>query len=392
MPVKLNPGDRKILLAAAAVFLVLVAAAVIFTAPGDTENRVPTTYSVGSEGAKAAYLLLKESGYQVERWEKSPTQLPNGKQKVLILAEPSGFANENERKALENFLQSGGRVIAIGSLASFFLPHGSASFDEVEGGIAWQKFDALAPSAITRAAPQITLTPRARWARESVALALYGDDNRAVVVHYPFGEGEVFWWASATPLSNAGIRGPGNLGFFLASIGDKQSTQVLWDEYFHGYGRTYERAKGHPMLKGLFAQFAILGLATLWTFSRRSGPLRSSPEPSRLSPLEFVETLGGLYQQAHAASVAVDVYDQRFRYWVTRRLGLSNNATPQELERSVRERWKLDDNQFASVLQASASARYQPDLPPKQALKLVQTLHSYATKLQLFPTGAKEKR
>jgi hypothetical protein len=98
-----------------------------------------------------------------------------------------------------------------------------------------------------------------------------------------------------------------------------------------------------------------------------------------------VETLGGLYQQAHAASVAVDVYYQRFHYWVTRRLGLNKNATPEEIARAVRERWDVKDDAFLDALIAAASARYQPDLPQRQALEVVQKLHEYAVQFKLFP-------
>ena len=129
----------------------------------------------------------------------------------------------------------------------------------------------------------------------------------------------------------------------------------------------------------------VLAIAVLLTFSRRSGPLRPVPPPSRLAPLEFVETLGGLYQQAHAASVAVDVYYQRFQYWITRRLGLNPNATPEDIARAVRDRWDLQDDAFLERLHAAAAARYQPDLPQRQALEIVQKLHEYAVQFKLFP-------
>jgi hypothetical protein len=390
MPVNLTPGDRKILLVAGGVFVVLVVTAVVLGPFEGTQSSLPTTYSAASQGAKAAYLLLKEVGYRAERWESSPTSLPPGKNCVLILAEPSRLPDQKERNALETFLSRGGRILAMGPLAALALPHRGAAFDAVRG-TGWQRFDAQSPSAITRAAPQITLSPQAYWSRESSALVLYGSRTQTVVVHYRHGDGEVLWWAAATPLTNAGLKEPGNLEFLLASIGDRESTRVLWDEYFHGYGEAPAAGMKHPLLEGLLVQAGVLALAFLLTFSRRSGPVRPMPEAARLSPLEFVETLGGLYQQARAASVAVDVYEQRFRYWVTRRLGLAANVTPEELERAVRERWKFEDEQFRQVLRASASGRYRPDLAPKQALQLVRALYSYAARLKLFPTSPKEK-
>jgi hypothetical protein len=391
MPAQLSAGDRKILAVAGGVFLVLVAGALIFGSPESPESRVPSTYSASSEGAEAAYLLLKETGYRVERWEKPPTALPAEKHTVLILAEPRKFPDEKQRAALAAFLEGGGRIIATGPWADLFLPEGFSQFDPVED-LTWREFRALAPSPITRAAQTVTLEPQAHWSRQASALALYGDDSKAVVVEYAYGQGEILWWASATPLSNAGLREAANLEFFLACLGEKESAHILWDEYFHGYRAAGAEEKGHPLLKALFGQFALFALAVLFTFSRRSGPLRAVPEATRLSPLEFVDTLGGLYQQARAAPVAVDVYYQRFRYWIIRRLGLAGEATPEDLDRAVRERWNLQDQQFRAVLEAAASARYRQDLSAGEALELVRAMYAYAVKLKVFPAPGKELR
>jgi hypothetical protein len=110
----------------------------------------------------------------------------------------------------------------------------------------------------------------------------------------------------------------------------------------------------------------------------------------RLSPLEFVETLGGLYARARASAVAVDICYQRFLYWLAKRLGISNSASVEEFERAVRKRWNFRDEHFGHTLRDCASARYLPDLPPRRALQLVRSLDSYAVKLKLFPASAKE--
>ena len=143
-------------------------------------------------------------------------------------------------------------------------------------------------------------------------------------------------------------------------------------------------------MNALLLQSAVLALAAVFTFSRRSGPLRPLAVEPRLASLEFVETLGGLYLQAKAASVAVDVCYQRFQYWISRRLGLAPNVSPEDLVRAVNERLKLNDDTFLRTLQEAAFARYRPDLPQKEALAIVKALHSYAEKLKLFPS-TKEK-
>jgi len=69
---------------------------------------------------------------------------------------------------------------------------------------------------------------------------------------------------------------------------------------------------------------------------------------------------------------------------------LAKDASVEEIDRAVRDRWHLDDDKFAQTLQAAASARYYPGLPQKQALEIVRALHDYAVKLKLFP-AVKEK-
>jgi hypothetical protein len=387
MPAKISSGDRKVLIIAGAAFLILVCLGFLL-APANTDAHDASSYSTASEGAKAAYLLLQESGYRVERWQRPISDLKSESQTVLVIADPSRFPAAKEKKAVEDFISGGGRVITNGIAGAAFLPQ---DFSEVNPMPTkpWSEFRAITPSAITRAAPKITLAPLSFW-RAGSSIPLYGSDEGTVVARLIRDKGDAIWLASATPLTNAGLNEPGNLEFVMTAIGDKQTTRVLFDEYVHGYGEHSAPEKSHPIMTALLLQSIVLAAAALFTFSRRSGPLRPMAPELRSSPLEFVETLGGLYQQAHASSVSVDVYYQRFQFWITRRLGLSKDASPEEIDRAVRERWHWDDDKFVQTLRAAASARYDPNFPQSQALEIVQSLHSYALKLKLFPT-TKEK-
>jgi hypothetical protein len=389
MSFQLNSGDRKILLYAAVFFAVVIIGMLLFGSPQSVQSTIPTTYSTSSSGAKAAFLFLQETGYHVERWEQSPTEIRSFKNTTLIFAEPYKSPTDEERAALHAFIKQGGKLIVAGRSAGFLLPVDD-SVPSFFGNEVWEKYAAVAPSSITQAAPQITMAPDAFWISPSSALELYGRDKRAAVVCYTYGKGTVIWWAAATPLTNAGIKEPGNLEFFIACLGDKVATRILWDEYFHGYGAT----KGDNYEAGLFAvmlgQLILVAAAILLTFSRRSGPVRPSFQEIRLSPLEFVETLGGLYQHAGASAIAVDIHYQRFMYWLTKRLGMPRNASIEEFEGAMRSRWNFHDARFAAIIKECGSARYVPDLPPGRALKLVRSLHSYAAQLKLFPASAKE--
>jgi hypothetical protein len=390
MPLKLGRGDRKILWIAGGVFLFIIIVSFIFAKGSSPNDEVPSSYSTGSGGAKAAYLLLKESGYDVERWEDSLTDLPDPAGRTLVLAAPESSPTTEERRKLAQFVENGGRVIATGVFAGYFLPADGAIPDPFEGAT-WKKMSAQSPSAITRAAPEITMAPEAEWNNGTFAIALYGDGEKQRVVKYRLGKGEIIWWASATPLTNAGLAELGNLEFFLACVGEPKHGQILWDEYFHGHRRSLVASAERTPLKWMFLQLALFTLAILITFSRRSGPISIPPNVARLSPLEFVRTLGALYEQADAAPVVVDISYHRFRYWLTRRLGMAGNASIEDMERAVRERWDFQDPHFGEVLHACESITYQTGFKPSAALKLVQSLDDFAVKLKLFRITGREK-
>ncbi len=388
MPLTIDTKDRKLLIGAAFVFVLLIAAAVLFGGNSQGSINVPSSYSSASGGAKAAYLLLTDAGYKIERWERPLNQLPQSGRKTLVLAEPNEAPTQEERERLKAFLSAGGRIIATGMFAGTFLPENN-SIPVVLGATTWKKATALSPSAITRAAPEIFLASEANWQSYSPAYPLYGDGDRTLVVEYPYGRGQVLWWASATPLTNIGLKQPGNLEFFLACLGDSKNP-ILWDEYIHGYRETLGASIAHSPVKWLALQLLLLALAIIATFSRRSGPVYTPVTDVRLSPMEFVETLGGLYERAGCASVAVDISYQRFRYWLTRRLGLGNNTSLEEMQSAVRDRWAIDDRLLA-ILKRCDSARIDPYLHAPEALHLVQELDDYAARMKLFQGSRKEK-
>ncbi len=389
MPLKIDPRDRNLFWGAAVIFLLLIAGAVIFGGDARQKQDVPSSYSTASGGAKATYLLLSQVGYHIQRWERPLVDLPTGSSATLVLADPIEAPTRQERESLKKFLSQGGRIIATGMSAGTFLPENSSIPDPLLG-MTLKKVRSVSPSAITRAAPEITMAPESRWESLTAAYALYGEGDEIVVVKYPYGQGEVLWWGAATPLTNAGLKETGNLEFLLACLGDSK-TPVIWDEYIHGYRESLGLSIVHSTVKWLIVQLALLGLAVLVTFSRRSGPVCAAVSDVRLSPLEFVQTLGGLYENAGTASVAVDITYQRFRYWLTRRLGVANNVSISDLETSVRDRFAPKEERFGAILRSCESAKADPYLQESEALHLVQELDGYASRWKLFQGGRKEK-
>jgi hypothetical protein len=404
MPSTLDPGDRKLLIIAGMILLVLIVATVVFApSPDEAEGQgIPTTYSTTNSGAQAAYLLLRELGYRSERWEKSPTELPvNAEGKILILAGPIDFPEKKEGDALLTFVRSGGWIVYAGNFPFLFLGGGAVAPPSITriSGLQSEAFAAIAPSPFTQGASKITMNASNHWvASDGAQVPLYGEPEEPVVVTWRLEKGRILWWAAPTPVTNSGISRDGNLPFFLGCIhamrpgGNPGETTVLWDEYFHGYrGSLWVYFEVTPVPWAIL-QLALVALFVLLAFARRSGPLYATAAVSRLSPLEFVDTLGDLYRRASAGSAAVRVAYQRFRTQLVRRLALAPSVSNMQLDASVRERLGWKQPGLMDTLQRAEKAARASDVPGPDALKIVQALEHYEVLFGLKTRPNEEKR
>jgi Domain of unknown function (DUF4350) len=383
MPLNISGPDRRLLSIVAALFVVVIVLGLLLSPNSDNRAKISTTYSAAAEGTKAAYLLLRESGYHSERWEQPPNEIDSAQHPIVLMLDPDVPPTSEEQQAVRGFVEHGGTLLISGSFGAYFFQNDGPR-PAYERQFQTAEYDALTPSAMARSAPKIRLATSAAWERGGTGIELYGDDDNTVVMQYPVGKGQVVWLASSSLLSNAHLRESGNLDFLLAMIGSRDRP-VLWDEYFHGHRHGTAKGNTYPQIPWLMAQLTLLAIAILLTYSRRSGPMRPPAAVSRLSPLEFVQALGRLYAHAKAANVALDVNYGRFRYWLTRRLGLRANASPAELARAVHNRWNVPEAEFLAMLEACESSRFYTDLSRKEALHLIAQLYQYAAQFKLFP-------
>jgi Domain of unknown function (DUF4350) len=392
MPLAVDPSDRKLLLIAGAILLTLTIALAILAPPNAQQmSQMPSVYSAASGGARAAYLLIKQLGYSVTVWDRPPAGLPEDPEgAVLIIVNPSESPSEKERAALMQFAVAGGRIVFTGPEINSFFSDANVSEEPYESE--WRGYDAKIPSPFTADAPRIELQPEAEWITIGpLQLELYGDQDSATVVSWSVGKagGEILWWAAATPLTNAGITHESNLNLFLDAVSFAANTPrkpaIYWDEYFHGERASLWASVGNtPVAWGLL-QVAILGLAVLFTFSRRSGPIALPAKISRLWPLEFVDTLGGLYQRAHAEPALVGAVYQRFRTILTRQLRLPAGTTDDSLADAVRARLGWKDDTLREKMARAAVASRAGKLPVEDALAIIRDLENLEEQLGLKP-------
>lgn len=363
----------------------------------DEGEGTPSSYSVQRRGAKAAYLLLQKSGYAVERWKQPPAGLPGAAAGVmLVLAGPESYPGPEEMSGITRFLLRGGTVLIAGVRPDSFVPQSDAKDGDTR--IGFSECKPVAPTSLTRGGP-ISQDGDLIWDSSKNAAVVHfvghtkndqpkdEQHRQPVVVSYPLGQGRVIWWASALPLTNAGIRNRKNLDLLLNSVGN--SRRILWDEYYHEQHETAPAHATNPAQMWALAQAGFLALLVILTFSRRSGPVVPLARESRLSPLEFVETLGSVFHRAHGTQVAVEIAFGRFQQIAARRLGIRGTSSASDILIAMAQRGLKVPPDVAALAGRSDEAVRDTELSEKRALEHVQALNQVTLLLEPVVSGTK---
>jgi hypothetical protein len=370
------------LLIAGGVLIALISTLTVLVAPPPDEGFARgSSFTSAPAGAKAAFLVLERLGYRVTRSFDPITVLTNDPSRsVLVIASPSEAPSDQDRRAVLAFLHRGGIVLATGSRGARFLPEFGgelAARDLLDLRV--ERYRAVIPSGLAVGVPMIELAsevvgpaPRPGW------VAVYGEGDEAVVYTARFGGGRAVWWAGSTPLTNASLGAPGNLELLLNVVGPPGSREVLWDEHYHGYSRTFLSYVSGTPLPWVLAQLGLIGVAAVVTYSRRSGPVRARVVPPRTSAMEFVTTMGGLYERAGVSAAAVATARARVRRVLRGACGLPASVTDEDLARFAAPRLGVDVRSLADLLRVSHADNAGPQASPKQALEIIDRLQALA--------------
>ena len=99
----------------------------------------------------------------------------------------------------------------------------------------------------------------------------------------------------------AGSGARSHVELLVNTLGPAGTRTVLWDEFYHGHTRSFwSYLADTPFFFAILQLAAIVGVA-LFTYARRRRPIRERVLEPRTSPLEFIDTMGGLYERARAS-------------------------------------------------------------------------------------------
>lgn len=389
----LDVRDRKLLFATlAAVILLVIVIAFFSRNENRDDNPVPSTYLRGRHGARAAYELLETSGYHVQRWEESLRALAQQADgnSVVILADPF-LTNPDDSKAVEEIVRRGARVLATGLSGGALVPGGAvepSQLFQVDCQLKPQGLDPLAGSG------EVWMATRAGWqAGDPRYRVQYRCAGTPAVVEYDQGAGHVVWWAAATPLENGSIQRGDNLNLFLNALGPREGRNFYWDESLHGETRSqWFYARGQT-LNFLLAGLCVTALLVVFSFSRRSGPVRALPKPQRATPVEFLEALGSLYGKAGASAAVLSLAFDRFRRRMGNlcgRKGMQMNVA--QLTGALHKRFPQASPEVDVDLARCEEELGNERLEPKRALALVQALNRHGALLESLARKGNEER
>jgi hypothetical protein len=371
----LEKRDRVLLSSCLVIALTIVILIAIVAPAEDQIDVFPSSYSTGSFGAKAAYLLLERSGYQVERWTQPLSHINADSHTTLIVAEPYPYDLTTNQNAIRRVLQQGGRVLVTGMRGALLIPEDQAHLDsatlEKECRATPNGFGNLADSGDVR------IQPATVWSESNPRHhAAYLCNNKPVIVTYAYDKGQVVWWAGPMPLQNSGIGRGDNMSLLLNSVGPP-GTRVVWDESLHNHSRTlWSYLEGTPVHL-IWWQLGLVGVLLLASYGRRSGPLRPDPVAPRASSLEFVKSLGALYHRAGATNTAVMIAYQRFRMNLEKHAGIEAAVPAEQASQEIARRFGYDVGGLNETITAAETAGFGGPLSEKKALALVQALSDH---------------
>jgi hypothetical protein len=367
-------------------------------------SSIPSTYSAGSEGCKALYLVMKDLDISVSRFRRPYTKLKRHTG-VLVFFGPSSIPfTHRELIALKEWISRGNRLVMFRE-PGFWEHESEGSDDEsdkdnerAEAGkqdtseikdenedkdkkdtldkrymygpeeVFELKVDILRENGRNivpvsevgvPGAEMISVSRNLRWITDSDKWSTIVRDGKGpIVVERQFGQGRITAVADTTLANNRNLEKAQNLRFVLALLlRDEKNPRIRFDEHHHGHIESdsltaYIR---NSVFGWIIVQAALAAL--LFFASKRAehpGRYRSLAEPSGRSSLEHVESLANVFALCKADMIALEAVFRRFMTEFGHKTGLRYQTTKNrvDIRTTVPEEWSSAGELIEECLQA----------------------------------------
>lgn len=326
----------------------------------ETKQQYPALSSLSSapDGALALKLWIKELQYDVDEQVLTNFNPPKDAS-ILLMLDPL-LPAEREMQAIDDWVESGGTLIAIGEQYDMY-----ALVDHYQFSLNYLADQSSVPVSAT----PLLVSPSfvdLRNARVRLALQSDRDDvtvlvvyqGQPVVVSFEQGQGRVILGTTAESFTNAGLKKSGNPELVLNILALARTKGTLWfDEWHHGL-RTGDQILGPseflrqtPVGRSLlFIAFAVF--IVFFIQGRGFGrPVPLPQEIKRRGALEHVTGIANLSRRAAHRSAVMMYYHQQIKRKLGQRYRLDPNMDDKEYVNAlVGYNLSLDKDELFSLL------------------------------------------
>ena len=371
--------DARILIVVFVVTLVITVVTAMIAPPDGPGAAAPTSFSSAPAGGKAAFLTLRGLGYTVERSFDPLAELRKSPKGTVLLLTGLLPASDQDKRALQAFVASGGVVLLAGTAGADVLGISVSHEGQSLVSTPVVTHRVVTPSPVVDGVSEITISALEQdvtFGPDYVAL-FSQTGQQPLVTTAVIGAGRVVWLSAPTPLMNEHIAKVDNLRLLLNVAGPPGEREVLWDEHYHGSTRSFWSYAVNTPLPWIGVQAGLILVCAFLAFGRRRAPVRPLVQVPRTSSLEFIDMLGALYQKANAAPAAVAAARGRLLRAVTAVCGVRSDVEDQAVARVIAAKLGGDPDAVLGTLSASKAGTVES----QAAARVIRDLQTFTGQL-----------